>query len=176
MNTYITLLRGINVGGHNKLPMKALVELLSTKDAKEVQTCLQTGNVIFKAESTATLINELNFALLIERNFGFKPEVVILKQVEFELAVAHNPYQNEIGKTCHFYFCKDMPALDLTKIEALKMPSESYQLSGKVFYLHAPDGIGRSKLAAKIENCLGVSTTARNLNTVNKIAQLLAKS
>ena len=81
-----------------------------------------------------------------------------------------NPYKNEIeGKLVHLYFCKSNPELNIDKIKHLSSDSERYTLIGNVFYLYAPDGIGRSKLVANIEAYLGVAATARNLNTVNKV-------
>jgi len=173
MLTYIALIRGINVGGKNKLPMKSLVELLLKYDIKNVQTYLQTGNVIFQALHSAELVAASNFAKLINEHFGFEAEVIILTKAEFELAIQNNPYQDSIGKSCHFYFCKESAKLDVIRIEKLRIASENYQLHGKVFYLHAPDGIGKSKFANSTEACLAVKATARNLNTVNKIANML---
>ena len=65
---------------------------------------------------------------------------------------------------------------DLETLRGLQLPSEKYELRGEVFYLHAPDGIGRSKLAAKVERCLGVPATGRNYRTVAKLAELVAKA
>jgi uncharacterized protein (DUF1697 family) len=64
----------------------------------------------------------------------------------------------------------------MEKIEGLKSATEAYKLLGRVFYLHAPDGIGRSKLASAAEKKLGVTTTARNLNTVRKLLAMANES
>ena len=77
------------------------------------------------------------------------------------------------GKTVHFYFCFEKPTLNLDKVESYISSSESYELKGNVLYLHAPDGIGRSKLVLNIESCLGVSYTGRNLNTVLKLQDMI---
>jgi uncharacterized protein (DUF1697 family) len=97
-----------------------------------------------------------------------------LNKAEVEQAILANPYQNERASTCHFYFCKQTPVMDTLRIEKLKLASESYHLHNNVFYLHAPDGVGKSKLAKNVEACLGVKATARNLNTVNKILTMLS--
>ncbi len=73
----------------------------------------------------------------------------------------------------HFYFCKKKPKINFVKIEASISETERYLLIGNIFYLHAPDGIARSKVVAGIEKCLGVSATGRNLNTVNKLKEIL---
>tara|TARA_B110000467_G_C18270431_1_gene451983 strand:+ start:395 stop:943 length:549 start_codon:yes stop_codon:yes gene_type:complete len=180
METYIALLRGINVGGKNMLPMKILLELLSDSSThishdssrlENIKTYLQTGNIIYQSLSSPELIKG-TLSVLIEDNFGFKPEIIILSVAEFDLAIKNNPYQNKVGNSCLFFFCKEAPTLDSELLNKLIATSENYQLKDKVFYLHAPDGVGKSKLVKKIEVCLGVKATARNLNTVNKIAQL----
>lgn len=175
MQTYILLIRGINVGGNNKLPMKALIELLSNSHLAlhNIQTYLQTGNVVFQSLNDSSQINESAFVTIIEKNFGFRPEIIMLNKAEFDLAINNNPYKDELGKTCHFYFCKEAPQLDIARLEKYITASESYQLHDNVFYLHAPEGIGRSKLAANVETCVGAKATARNLNTVNKIATMI---
>jgi uncharacterized protein (DUF1697 family) len=74
------------------------------------------------------------------------------------------------GKSLHFFFLASTPAKpDLDALAKLKSSSEEFKLGKNVFYLHAPDGIGRSKLAAKVEKALGVPATARNWNTVSKL-------
>jgi uncharacterized protein (DUF1697 family) len=82
------------------------------------------------------------------------------------------PYQGFEGKFVHFYFCKEAPKIDKTKLLALTTETECYELIDNVFYLHAPDGIGRSKLVANIESCLGVPATGRNLNTIKKLISI----
>jgi len=178
MRTYIVLIRGINVGGKNKLPMKVLTELLSSTALaiQNIQTYLQTGNVIFQTASTEPLIKESILASIIEEGFGFKPEVMILNEMDVKQAVLANPYQKKAANTCHFYFCKTVPSMDTKRIEKLKSASEHYHLHNKVFYLYAPDGVGKSKLAKNVELCLDVKATARNLNTVNKILMMLGDS
>ncbi|HHD81723.1 MAG TPA: DUF1697 domain-containing protein [Campylobacterales bacterium] len=172
MNKYILLFRGINVGGKNKLPMKALKHLLEENGYKNVQTYIQSGNVVLQSE---TRPNVEHLSSEVEQQFGFLPKIMMLDRAEFDFAFNNNPYPLQEGKTVHFYFCEESPLLNMEKIERYKATSERYQVIEKVFYLHAPDGIGRSKLVAKIEACLGVSATGRNLNTVNKLFEMLQR-
>jgi uncharacterized protein (DUF1697 family) len=89
-----------------------------------------------------------------------------------------NPFPEAVGnpKSLHVAFLAEASAEpDLSALEALKSPTENYELFENAFFLHAPDGIGRSKLAAKVEKCLGVRTTGRNWRTAMKVAEL-AKS
>jgi len=172
MEAYIALLRGINVGGKNRLPMKELVALLETNGLKNVKTYIQSGNIIFSSSHAAdTDISEI-ISTWINTQFGFKVEVIVLKRSTFNLIIENNPYRIGEGKTIHFYFCKTAANINTEKIEKYHSETEEYQLIGNVFYLYAPNGIGRSKLVANIEACLGVQATGRNLNTINKLKQL----
>jgi len=168
MKTYIIFLRGINVGGRNLLPMKALVALLEKKGFKDVKTYIQSGNIILRNESRP----ETDVSSLIESEFKFKPETLTLEKSELDTAIKLNPYSATENKLIHFWFCKKPPHPDIGKLKAFALESEAYQLIQNVFYLHAPNGIGRSKLAAKVETCLGVPTTTRNLNTVLKVQKI----
>jgi len=89
------------------------------------------------------------------------------------ISFLNNPYKNFEGKFVHFYFCEKEITLDQDKLDKYIVVSEEYQVKDNVFYLHAPEGIGRSKLVANIESCLGQSSTGRNLNTINKINTML---
>jgi len=173
MNTYIALFRGINVGGNHILPMKNLSKVLEKMGCEKVQTYIQSGNVVFqtKESSTNKLADEISTKIF--DHFGFKPKVLLLGIKEFQQTINNCPFKTEEGKTLHFYFL-DAPAENphLDKLETLKSPTEQFKLHNKVFYLYAPDGIGRSKMAAKVEQSLGVPATARNWNTVSKLISL----
>jgi uncharacterized protein (DUF1697 family) len=173
MQTHIILLRGINVGGKNLVPMKALTQVLMEAGFSQVKTYIQTGNILLQSKQQAHETNgaqlEDEIATLIQTHFGFMPDIMLLSLSEFSTAAANNPYKEKPGNTVHCYFCKQLPSPDEARLKALASSTEEYHIQGKVLYLHAPDGIGRSKLVANVEKCLGVPTTARNLNTVNKL-------
>ena len=169
MNRYILLFRGINVGGNNLLPMKELKLLLERENYQDVKTYIQSGNVVLNSKSAPAT----DIATKVEQQFGFRPEVLVLSAADFELAASSNPFASFAGKTVHFYFCAQAPILNEQKLAACAAPDEEYQLHGNVFYLHAPSGIGRSKLVANIEACLGVPATGRNLNTVSKLQEMV---
>ena len=165
MNTYVVLLRGINVGGKNLLPMAQLKALLQSSGFNSVATYIQSGNVVLQnSEPPASKIEKL-----IQTEFGFCPELLALSEDDFHLSFENNPDRGIEGKFVHFYYCKKLPKIDQTRLDKFAAKTESYKLVGNVFYLHAPDGIGRSKLVANIEKCLGVAATGRNLNTVSKL-------
>ncbi len=169
MHKFIVLFRGINVGGNNLLPMKELVPLLKQNGYESVSSYIQSGNIVLKspnnpAEQVQSLVSE---------SFGFSPVLLTLVEPAFSTSVLNNPYKEFEGKFVHFYFCESDINLDMDKLNKYITSSEEYTVKGNVFYLHAPEGIGRSKLVANIESCLGQSATGRNLNTVNKISSML---
>jgi uncharacterized protein (DUF1697 family) len=175
MNSWIVLLRGINVGGNNILPMKQLADLLVGLGCQSVQTYIQSGNVLLQhAESNRqVLCNQI--AEQIQQSFGFKPQILLLTLAQFEHAVANNPFPDAQSepKTLHLFFLAEHSVkVDFEALNHIKKANESFELIDLVFYLHAPDGIGRSKLAEKAEKLLAVPTTARNWNTVSKLLAL----
>ncbi|WP_206483332.1 DUF1697 domain-containing protein [Thalassotalea sp. G2M2-11] len=168
MQTFILLFRGINVGGNNKLPMKELKALLSELGYQQVQSYIQSGNVVLKATSVdIDLIGQR-----IAQQFGFTPKIMPLTTDALSQSITNNPYSSFAGNTVQFYFCQQTPSFNEDKATDLATNGEEFLLVDKVLYLHAPNGIGRSKLAAKLEDYLGVSTTVRNLNTVEKLKAL----
>ncbi len=177
MNTYIALFRGINVGGNNIIKMKDLVDLLEGLSAKQVKTYIQSGNVVLQSTEEPSQLSE-KISQAIQQRFGFSPQVLLLTQPEFEEAIHNNPYPQagSLPKTLHLGFLAHEPQNPkLNELEQLKSFGEEFLLKGKVFYLHAPEGIGRSKLADKIEKHLGVPMTMRNWNTVSKLQIMVAE-
>ncbi len=173
--TYIALLRGINVGGKNKLPMSKLVDILQQLHCRDVKTYIQSGNAIFRSnvEQAANLANEIGNT--IQQRYGFHPKVLLLSWSELEKAAAKNPYCKacKSGKELHLFFLEEKPGKpDLKKLAALQNDSEQFTLTDRVFYLYTPQGIGRSKLAAGVEKALGVAVTARNWNSICKMLEL----
>lgn len=176
MNTYIALLRGINVGGNNKLPMRDLVVLLESLGLQKVKTYIQSGNIVFQSEQAdpAQLSQAITGA--IRRSHGFAPYTLILDSQALLAAMAANPFPEGEAepKSLHLFFMDRSPqAFDTAALDRVKTPNERYRLIDKVFYLHAPDGIGRSKLAELAAKGWGVNITARNWRTVNEVMALV---
>jgi uncharacterized protein (DUF1697 family) len=169
MKICIALLRGINVGGKNLLPMTELVAMLGDLGARNVKTYIQSGNAVFvwKDKDTSQLSNRIRAE--IKRRRGFEPYVLLLELEDLESVIQQNPFPEAEAdpKALHAGFLAAAPERpDLKTLESLKSDSERFRLIGKVFYLHAPEGVGRSKLAAKAERLLGVPMTDRNWRTV----------
>jgi len=169
METYVVLFRGVNVGGKNLLPMKELISALEENGYQNVKTYIQSGNVVLKGKQ----FSSGDIAKLVSDKFRFNPEVLILKKSEFLSSIRHNPFHPKEGKSAHFYFCSNKPKVNLENLEKYQAETEEYKLIDRVFYLHAPNGIGRSKLVANIELCLGVPVTGRNLNTIKKLEEMV---
>ena len=175
MNTYVALIRGINVGGNRLLPMKELVALLEDLGSQDVETYIQSGNAVFRNEErdASLLSNVIKGA--IERSHGFVPHVVLLKPEELEKAIESNPFPEAEpeAKTLHLYFPASTPTSpDLDALERARSGRERFALRDGVFYLHAPDGLGRSRLVANVEKGLGVPVTGRNWRTVRKVMEM----
>jgi uncharacterized protein (DUF1697 family) len=175
MSVLVALLRGINVGGRNTLPMRELVSILEASGARNVETYVQSGNAVFEfgGRSVSGLAKKLTAA--IEEHRGFEPYVLLLDRNELESAAANNPFPEAESDPAHLHlgFLAGAPRRpDLNKLDELKKTSERYRLIRSVFYLHAPEGIGRSKLAASSERLLGVTMTVRNWRTVCRLRDL----
>ena len=174
MITCVALFRGINVGGHNKLPMQELCDILEALGCEDVQTYIQSGNAVFStARDPDSLAGELVAA--IDNRCGFAPGVQVLEVETFRAIALANPYKSAEATPAqlHVSFLAQAPANpDIDSLEGLKSPTETFELTDCAFYLHAPDGIGRSKLAARVEKALGVNATGRNWRTVTKILEL----
>jgi uncharacterized protein (DUF1697 family) len=174
MTKYVALFRGINVGGKNILPMKDLVTALAEAGCSQVQTYIQSGNAVFdwRGKRPQTLVKKLQASIL--SRHGFSPDILVMTAAELERAIENNPYETSEGKTLHFFFLTSTAdAHGLVALAALKSESEQFSLCGNVFYLYAPDGIGRSKLVAKVDKQLKASTTARNWNTIQQLMAMV---
>jgi len=172
---YVALFRGINVGGKHIVPMKDLREIFSSLGYENVQTYIQSGNAVFSSDASTDKLSA-SLSKEVGKRFGFEPQVLVLTSDRFHEIVASNPYADVDSepKTVHVTFLSANPVdPDLATLDELRAGSESFELKDGAFYLHAPDGIARSRLAAKVDRCLGVDTTARNWRTVTKLVEML---
>lgn len=170
MKTWIALLRGINVGGKNIIPMKILREVMESGGFSEVRSYIQSGNLVFGHSGPPAKPLEN----LIEKRFGFRSRVFILTPQALRDAADQNPYTGDAGNKVHFFFVGgEAPDPDLELLESLRADTEQFMLKGRILYLYAPEGIGRSKLVAKIDKAFpGMEVTARNRNTIEKLLEL----
>ncbi len=164
----VILLRGINVGGHGKLPMKELCAMLEGLGAKNPQSYIQSGNVVIEG-----MVEPEVLAAAIEDAKGFRPSVMVIPKVEFVRLTEESAFDEPDGKLLHIWFAAGAFTFNQEKADSLKADSERLHITDRAIWLHAPNGVGRSKLAAKIEALSGVPCTARNMNTVRKLREML---
>jgi len=175
MNTWIALLRGINVLGRNKLPMKDLAASLEAAGFSSVRTYIQSGNVVFgSARGTAgTLSARISEAVL--EDFGFAPHVKVISPAELATAIRANPFSGAEGnhKSLHLYFLSEASrGSELQSLSRIAAGRDALALEGGVLYLYTPDGFAVSALRPKVERCLGNTATARNWRTVNELLEM----
>ncbi|NIZ09851.1 DUF1697 domain-containing protein [Pseudooceanicola sp. HF7] len=171
---WIVLLRAVNVGGSGKLAMAELRESLAQGGAGNVATYIQSGNIVMDHPlETREEVADWT-AALIERHFGFRPGAIALTPADLAGALQAVPFAPEADpKTVLVHFCDRAPDPKAPEALATYCTNEEHlELVGTCLFLHAPNGIGRSKLNGRIEPALGCSATARNLNSLRKIQEL----
>ena len=172
---HIALFRGINVGGKNMLPMRDLVRISEENGYTGIETYIQSGNIVFDATPAAAARFARTVGAAIAKTHGFEPGIVVRSAEEFKRAADANPFPKaeSAPKSLHLYFLASTPEKpDLPALNRIKAGNESFRLIGDIFYLHAPDGVGRSKLAAQAERLIGVAATARNWSTVTRLLEM----
>lgn len=173
MTRYVALLRGINVGGHRKVPMADLRDLATDLGWKSVTTHLNSGNLIFTADSPPDeLITRLEQG--ISDRFGFAVPVVLRNAAQLDAALARNPFGDREPKQVQFAFLATTPddaVRDRLTVSASAV--EEWDLVGDVLFIDYRGGLARSKLAAGLDRVLGVLATSRNLRTVQALSERL---
>ncbi len=174
---YLALLRGINVGGKNKLAMKDLAAVFEKAGCRAVRTHIQSGNVLFKAPAplAGSLAGLAEKALL--KGFGLKVPVVLRSAAQLKRAVEANPFVKAGADpaTLHVAFLSKEPERGAAaRLEADRSPGDSFELKGAEIHLRCPGGLARSRLTnAYFDSRLGLVSTLRNWNTVRKLLELL---
>ena len=158
MRTHVALLRGINVGGNNKVPMAGLRELMTSLGYTDVATYIQSGNVVFTAPGadSGKLAAELDEK--ITERFGVPGHVVVVTRDELAAVIEGNPYPEEPNpKAVHAVFRRtDLTPDDLERVETARQRAagkgcrDEVTVAGRTLFLHTPDGLGRSELAAQL--------------------------
>jgi uncharacterized protein (DUF1697 family) len=172
--TYVALLRGINLGSRNRVSMPELRTLFEELGAEEVSTYVQSGNVVFRSSDTATKLAKA-IEGRIERDLGLEVTVLVRTKAQLKKLHAGNPFARR-GKelALHVTFLADTPSRSRVRELAQKeFAPDEFRVVGREVYLHCPNGYGRSKLSnAFFEKQLGVAATTRNWKTVSQLAEL----
>ena len=176
MPVVVSLLRGVNVGGHNKIKMDALCALCESLGLHDPQTYVQSGNVIFRTtdRDLAPLTRRIENA--IERKFGFRPAVIARTTSEWRDVIRRNPFATRRGihpAKLIVIFLPSEPGPEVrASLRRIKPDPEELRISGRELYIYFPNGMGRSKLPALIDKTLKTPGTARNWNTVTKLLEM----
>ena len=177
MKQYIALLRGINVGGHNKVKMAQLKLLCESIGFAGVSTYIQTGNVLFRSSDTSKVLQQ-QLEQALQAEFGFKVTVIIRTLEALELVQANLPFKDidllqESSKLMVSFLSEVAPDNALVLLQPYLHSSERLQLSGTELYLHCQNGYGKTKITNNLlEKKLMLSATTRNWKTLLKLCQL----
>lgn len=174
---WLALLRGINVGGRNVLPMAELARLFVEAGCVDVQTYIQSGNVLFAASSrTAATVAE-RVSTLIRTRFDLRVPIVVRSSAEVRRAVAGNPFveRGVDPATLHLLFLADEPEpRRVALLDPAISPGDAFVLRGREVFLHLPSGVARTKLStAYFDAKLATTTTQRNWRTVLALAGMM---
>ena len=177
MNTYIALLRAVNLGGHNKISMAGLRGWAESLGLANVRTVLQSGNLVFQAAGTAAGALEGRLEAEAAKGLGLTTDFMVRGAAEWERIVAENPFaEMAVTDPGHLVVVclKSVPGVAaVTALLGSLVGPEEVHVTGREAYITYPAGIGESKLtAAVIDRKLGTRGTARNWNTVLKLAAL----
>ena len=174
MPAYVALLRGVNVGAHNRIKMPALTSLCRELGYTDVVTYIQSGNVVFGSTARRAAAVERAMVTGIEREFGLKITVLVRTKDELARVARGNPFPKAEPNRLHVAFLDAKPATARVRVlEAFDAAPDEVRVRGREAYLHTPGGYGNSKLSgAFIEKELQVAATARNWNTVAKLLAL----
>jgi uncharacterized protein (DUF1697 family) len=177
MQTYIALLRGINVGGHNKNPMPALKNAFTEINCKNIRTYIQSGNVVFEYSRIGPAIISERIHKKIEETFGCDVPVIIRTPEKLQSIISSNPFLKEKGIASdkrYVLFFSDTPHKNAADaMSNYQFADDRFVIAGNTLYLYCHNGYGRTKLnAAFFESKLKIAVTARNLKTVIELFRI----
>jgi uncharacterized protein (DUF1697 family) len=180
MQVIICMLRGINLGAHNRIKMDDLKKLCTSLKLSDPQTYVQSGNVIFKTDERNLEKLRKNLETAIHKKFGFQTDAILRSTNDLRVVVAQNPFakRKDIhpGKLLVTFFSGDPGEPARKQARAIKCDPEELFIEGREAYIYFPNGAGRSKLNwALIPKTLKVQGTARNWNSVTKLLEIAEK-
>ena len=174
---YVALLRGINLGGHKMVAMAELRAVLTTMGFTDVATLLQSGNAVFTAKKTAPAKLEGLIEQEIETRFKMQVDIHVRDAGELAAVMTSNPFRKEAESApSQFLVTFYREPVDQALVKSLQAAisgPEKVRCVGRHLYMTFPDGIGNSKASLLIDKTLRAKGTARNWNTVTKIAALM---
>ncbi len=177
MQTYICLLRGINVSGQKKIKMAELKVSLEKRHLKDVVTYIQSGNIVFKSDNNSVIDLEHRIHEAILKDFGFDVPTLIKTPQEILVAYEMNPFAKDSSKDPKLFyvvFLKEKPLAEhIAHLKTYDYSPEAYFLDEKIVYFYAANGAGKAKMSNNFfENKLKVQATTRNWKTIYKLIEL----
>jgi uncharacterized protein (DUF1697 family) len=180
MNTYIAILRGINVGGKRMIKMDALKQLFASFGFSNIETYIQSGNVFFQCKKTSEEKLAATIAKEIENVFAFDVPTIVKNVDDLKQIITNNPFTKDKKKQTEFFhvtFLATTPTKEnLDSIAKLTFGDDDFAIIDKAVYLHCPNSYSNSKLTnGFFENKLKVIATTRNWKTCNELVNIAEK-
>ncbi|WP_394835144.1 DUF1697 domain-containing protein [Pendulispora rubella] len=173
----VALLRGINLGSSNRLPMPALVAMFEAAGCADVRHYIQSGNIVFRALATVAARLSARIAKHIAPDFGYDVPVILRTEAELRQVLRVNPFldRGTDGKTLHVAFLAAEPdSARVSSLDAKRSPPDSFAVLGREIFLLCPNGVGQTKLSnAYFDAKLATTSTMRNWNTVQKLVAMM---
>jgi uncharacterized protein (DUF1697 family) len=174
MPVLISMLRGVNVGPHNRIKMDALRDVYGSLKLEDVRTFIQSGNIIFRTKEKDLPALAKKIQAAIEGKFGFRPEVVLRTTDELRQAIAASPFAKrrdvEPAKLLITFLIAEPGPEAHSTLVGLKSHPEELHLKGRELYIYFPNGMAKTKLPwSSVEKLLKTAGTARNLNSAIKM-------
>jgi uncharacterized protein (DUF1697 family) len=177
MKSYISILRGINVGGHRMIKMDALKKMCADLKFENVKTYIQSGNIVF--QSKLIDVDKISNTIKenIEKYFGYDVPVLTFTKDELGTIINSNPFSNDKSKKSEFFhitFLSDFPTYqNIAQLEQVELKNDSYKIVGKTIYLYCPNSYSNSKLTNNLfENKLKLNVTTRNWKTTKQLFEI----
>jgi uncharacterized protein (DUF1697 family) len=176
MPVYVALLRAVNVGSHNRVPMATLRGALVDGGIADATTYIQTGNVVFTSRARTSKAAGADIEKILRAELGLNVDVMARSASEMKKLLGTNPFKRRGAdlKTLHVGFLKARPTAAAAKaLSALTFEPEEHALKGTELYLRYPGGMGRTKMTpSRLERALATPITARNWAVVTKLCEL----
>ncbi len=177
--SHVALLRGLNVGGKNRLPMKDLAEVFSAAGCLDVQTYIQSGNVVFGASAALAKRLPALVSAAISKAHGHQVPIVLRTAEELRAAARGNPFLKAGADpdALHVAFLAEVPtAAAVSALDPERSPGDDFAVRGRDVYLRLPNGVARTKLTnAYIDRTLGTISTLRNWRTLLALLELATR-
>ena len=177
MPAIISMLRGVNVGAHNRIKMDALRALYESLGLRDPQTYVQSGNVVFRTDKRDLLALAKRIEDIIERGFGFRPAIILRTSAELRDVTARNPFASRRGiepsKLLVTFLASDPGVAVRDQVLKIKTDPEELRMDGRELYIYFPNGMARPKMSwAMLEKTLKTPGTGRNWNSVTKLLEM----